>query len=472
MAMVFKDIFTPGIAQISYLIGDDSEGVAAVIDPRPDCEIYLEIARENGLTITHIFETHIHADFMSGARELAARLNNKAAICASGEGGATYGFDVKKIGDNDSFTFGVAQLTARHTPGHTPEHLSYEYGESGKPFFAVFTGDSLFADSVGRPDLLGGEQTEALVKQLHETIYNYFLKLPDHVLIHPCHGAGSACGPSIGNRLNSSIGFERKSNPFLQYPRYEDFKKAVLEGAPPAPRHYPRLKKINARGPEVQNGLPAVTPLTTHQFREMKGDKVNLLDTRSIFDFSGGHIEGAMNIAWRDELSVWGGWMLDPDKPILLVLEDDESLEKVVRLLWRVGFDQFAGYLAGGMARWANAGFPKISLPHMTVHQLKDEVGRDGLQVLDVRDDEEWKSGHIEGARHFFAAGLYECDPEGLKRGAPVATYCATGFRAMIAASILQARGFEKVHSVPGSITAWRNANYPLVKPSSARGEE
>ena len=219
MSLVFKTIQTEGIAELSYLVGDDDEGVAAVFDPRADCDVYIEAARQAGVAITHIFETHIHADLVSGSRELCARLET-AKIYASGEGGAEYGFNPEKIKDGDRFTFGAVIVTARHTPGHTPEHMSYLLSEADHPDepWAVLTGDSLFVSSAGRPDLLGEKFTRQLAEQQFHTLHDFYLNLPDHVMIYPNHGAGSPCGADIGARLSSTIGYERKFNNFLQFP--------------------------------------------------------------------------------------------------------------------------------------------------------------------------------------------------------------------------------------------------------------
>ena len=218
MTMIFESVKTDGIAQISYLVGDSGTGTAAVIDPRPNVKVYLQLARKFGVSITHIFETHIHADFMSGSRELAAQAGG-AKIYASGEGEASYDFDVEKIRGGDRFEFGGMVLTARHTPGHTPEHLSYELAEaeSEDQPWGVLTGDSLFVGSAGRPDLLGEEETEALTEKLFDTLREYYLKLDDGVIIYPCHGAGSACGADIGERPMSTIGYERRTNAFLHH---------------------------------------------------------------------------------------------------------------------------------------------------------------------------------------------------------------------------------------------------------------
>ena len=466
MAMVFERILTPGIAQLSYLIGDDDSGTAALLDPRPDCDIYLKLARANSLAITHVFETHIHADFMSGARELVHRLG-PPQLCVSGEGGAQYGFEAREIHDAERFEFGSIVLTARFTPGHTPEHLSYEISEKNRQDapWGVFTGDSLFVGSAGRPDLLGEQQADQLSEQLFKTLHDYYLRLHDGTLIYPCHGAGSACGAAIGDRPMSSVGYERRFNPFLNHDDVEEFKKFVRDGAPPEPHHYKRLKQLNAQGPPVLGRLPTAPPLPPAEFKEAveRGD-AQLVDTRQMLAFGGGHIAGAINIGPRPELSVWAGQMLEPDQPILLVLNDETNLEWFLQLFFRTGFTKFAGYLVGGMKAWDNAGFPIQRLPQMTVHQLKQ--GGNSLQILDVRSPSEWAGGHIPQARHRYVADLRD-DPDGLEgfdKQRPLAVYCDSGYRANVAASLLQARGFQEVHNVPGSWQAWTNAGYAVEK--------
>ncbi|MDF1587276.1 MBL fold metallo-hydrolase [Marinimicrococcus flavescens] len=464
MTIRFEQILTEGTAQLSYLVGDDAAGVAAVIDPRPDCEIYLETARRHGLAITHILETHIHADFLSGARELADRVGGDVKLCLSVEGGARYGFAHEPLRDGHRLELGGLVLTARFTPGHTPEHLAFLLADKDRAAspFAVLTGDSLFADSVGRPDLLGDEQTEALTRQLFATMRDFYLKLDDGVLIYPCHGAGSACGPDIGEKIATTIGFERRHNPYLQCADLESFKKATLGGSPPVPTHYPRLKKVNAEGPPVMRPGPRCPALPVAAFdAALRGD-VQLLDTRDMLAFGGGHIEGALNIAARPELSVWSGWLLDPQEPILLVLEDDRRVEEVVALLWRTGFTHFAGYLAGGMAAWQEAGRPLRRLRQSTVHEVSRQL--DEIQVVDVRAPDEWQGGHVPGAVHRFVPDLAR-SMDGLDRGRPVATYCASGFRASIAASLLARAGFADVRNIPGSWKAWRAAGLPVEKP-------
>lgn len=460
MAILFERIHTEGIAEISYVIGDDSTGVAAVVDPRADVSIYLEMARRLKMSLTHIFETHIHADLVSGARELAKQ-SGTAKIYASVEGEASYGFEVEPVRNGDLIDIGALRVTARHTPGHTPEHMSYELEEKGRGRpYAVLTGDSLFVNSAGRPDLLG-DNAEELASELYDTFFNYFAKLDDGVIIYPAHGAGSPCGADIGDRLESTIGYEKRFNPYFQKKDRSEFIEQALSTAPPEPTYYKRMKRINAEGPEVLGHLPTVPALAVDQFKyKLDNGKGILIDTRSALAFGGGHIEGALNIGASPMLTVWAGWLLDPQEPILLVLEDDTMVEKVTQLFVRSGYTRFAGYLAGGMGSWDTAGHRLVDVPQMTVHEV--ETCTSDLQVLDVRAPSEWEAGHIPCAKHVFVPEIVE-RLDGLDQARPVVTYCATGYRASTAASILQKRGFDDVRTMPGSWTAWNAAGLPIA---------
>src|SRR5437879_2103948 len=461
MSLVFKTIQTDGIAELSYLLGDDDEGVAAIFDPRSDVEVYIDMAREAKLAITHIFETHIHADLVSGSRELCARLDS-ARIYVSHEGGAKYEFEQEKVKDGDRFTFGETVVVARHTPGHTPEHVSYVLAEADHPGtpWCVLTGDSLFVSSAGRPDLLGADHTAELAAQQFQTLRDFYLKLPDHVMIYPNHGAGSPCGADIGARLSSTIGYERKFNKFLQFTDAKSFTEYAIKTAPPVPHYYPIMKKINAEGPKVLGNLPRVAGLSPKAFKDAIDKKAGVLvDVRNMLAFGGGHIAGALNIGGTPILSIWAGWMLDPEKPILLVLEDDDDLEKVLRLFVRTGYTKFVGYLIGGMKAWDAAGFPLERIGQMSVHELNER--QSSLQVLDARSPGEWKKGHVPGARHIFVPQLGKQMGE-LDRNKPTAVYCGSGYRASIATSILRPQGFNEIWNVPGSWEAWKKAKLPV----------
>jgi len=459
---VLESILTDGIAQLSYLVADTATGAAAVIDPRTDVEIYEKLARKHGVSITHIFETHIHADFVSGSRSLADRVGT-AEVYLSGVQ-ADYDFKANSVKDGQEFDFGSFTLTSRHTPGHTPEHLSYVLCEAKHPDrpWAVFTGDSLFVGSAGRPDLLGSNETDELAKALYETLYDFYLKLEDYVTIYPGHGAGSACGADIGDRLNSTIGYERRTNKFLSFPNFEAFRKFVIDDAPPVPWHYPELKQVNARGPVVMDRLPTIPALPPTEFRKVSREPgVTIVDTRSMLAFGGGHVPGGINIGDRPDLSAWVGQMFDLEQRLLLVVDDDSDVDEVQRLIVRTGHSQFAGYLAGGMKAWETAGMPMEQLEQMTVHDLHDQQEkRSRMTILDVRSPEEWNSGHIPGAEHHYLAEMRD-RITGLDKADRYVTYCASGYRASIASSLMQARGFQNVVNVPGSWDAWKAAGYP-----------
>jgi hydroxyacylglutathione hydrolase len=462
--VILETVRTDGLAHLSYLIGDRSSGRAAVIDPRRDVGIYLELARKHQLTITHAIETHIHADFVSGSRELAARTGT-AKVYVSVEGRARYGFAHEPLRDGYRLELGAVTLTSVHTPGHTPEHMAYLTTKNGKPW-GFFSGDFLFAGSVGRPDLLGAGQTPGLAKALLGSLRTALTPLPDALPLYPAHGAGSPCGANICDR-QSTVGHERRHNPALQFTDESAFILWVLRTAPPMPRYYPRMKRLNAQGPEVLRRLPRVEWLAPAAFqRRLAAGDVQLVDNQIMAAFGAGHIAGAWNIGPRPELSLWAGWMLDPAKPIALVLPRDEDLPEVQRQFLRVGFTNFAGCLKGGMDAWLSAGLPVQELSQVPVEVLNKLLPSRDFQLLDVRQPQEWDEGHLPGARYLFLGDL-RAKLENLDPDEPVVVYCASGYRASLAASLLQASGFRKVHNVPGSYAAWTAAGFPIVKPAN-----
>ena len=468
--MVIETVFTQGVAHLSYLVGDRATGKAAVIDPRRDVQVYIELAEKHQLSITHVLETHIHADFVSGTRELCDRLASAKAFL-SVEGGAKYGFECEKLSDGDQIDLGRVILTAKHTPGHTPEHMAFIASEGNRPeqAFAVFSGDCLFADSVGRPDLLGDDATDGLAAQLYRTLYEFFLELSDDVLVHAAHGSGSPCGANIGDRLVSTIGYERRNNQALQFKEEGKFIEFVLHNAPPEPVYYSRMKKINTDGPEVLGRLPSCKPLPPHEFAAaIKTSNAQLVDNRQMRGFGGGHIAGALNIGPRAELSIWAGWILDPKKPILLVLVDEADLPEVQWQLLRVGYSEFEGYLLGGMEQWDNNALPIIKLDQMSVQELNTVDPQTDLQIVDVRSPDEWQAGHVPGATYIFLPELEE-KANRLDKKKPVAVYCDSGYRASLASSILKRAGFSEVHNIPGSWKAWESAEYDVEEPTEKK---
>jgi hydroxyacylglutathione hydrolase len=465
--LIFEAIESGGIAAYSYFIGDAVTGKAAVIDPRRDVEAYVELARKHRLTITHAIETHIHADFVSGSRELADRAG--AAIFASVEGGSEYGFPVEPIRHGDELEVGGVVLKAIHTPGHTPEHMAFlasTRGRAGKAW-GLFTGDFLFAGSVGRPDLMGVANTGQLAHRLFESLQTAFRDLPDALPIYPAHGPGSPCGAGIVSRDGvPTLGIERRSNPAFQFEEVDAFIEDLLFRQPPVPYYWPRMKQINARGPEILGQLPTPQALKPGQFEALLADDaVQLLDTRHMMGFGGGHIAGALNIGHSPSISMWGGWLLDPDRPIALVLPPGREAREVVAWLVRVGLTDVAAVLDGGMDAWVMAGKKFETLDQISVHELNDRMTSDELVVLDVRQPSEWDHGHLPGARYLFLPEIPERSSE-LDRSKPLATYCGTGYRASIAASLLKRAGFA-VSNVPGSFGGWLAAGYDVSVPAA-----
>jgi hydroxyacylglutathione hydrolase len=331
--------------------------------------------------------------------------------------------------------------------------------------WGILTGDSLFVSSAGRPDLLGEKHTKQLAEQQFHTLRDFYLKMPDHVMIYPNHGAGSPCGADIGARLSSTIGYERKFNKFLQFDDVTKFTDYALASAPPVPKYYPVMKKVNAKGPEILGNLPRVRALPPRAFREAIDKKLGVLvDVRTMLAFGGGHIPGALNIGGSPILSIWAGWMLDPDEPILLVLESENDVEKIVRLFIRTGYSKFAGYLLGGMKAWDAVGFPLERIGQMSVHELNER--KSSLQVVDVRSPGEWKKGRVPGARHIFVPEVRKRMGE-LDRNKATAIYCGSGYRASIATSILKPEGFKELWNVPGSWEAWKKAKLPVEEGNS-----
>ena len=460
--MILETVESKGLAHLSYVLGDDDQGVCAVIDPRRDVSIYLDIARHNNCRITHIFETHIHADFVSGARELAAQSGAQIVGGVSDD----YAFELHQAHEGETFSLGELTIKVLETPGHTPEHISLlvSGGKGSSNPWAVFTGDTLFAGEVGRPDLLGEGSEQQLARQLFHSLRDKLFNLGDEIEIYPAHGSGSPCGGSIGDRLTSTIGYERLNLPKAQIQDEDEFVDAVLSGLPPAPSYYPRMKKINAQGPAIMGCLLNIAPMDADRFEEaMQDENVQVIDTREIVAFGGAHIAGAMNIALRDEFPVWSGWMLKPEQKILLVLTEESDLDTVQRHLLRIGIEKIGGFLRHGMRGWIEAGKPFQALPQMSVHDLHQRISNDEtLHLIDVRQDGEWEAGHIKCAFHCFVPELLKAELP-FDRSEPIAVYCGSGYRASIAASVLQGRGFTDVSVIPGSIIAWTGAGYELI---------
>lgn len=468
--MILRTIESEGLGHLSYFLADERAGVACVVDPRRDVDAYMALAKTHGVRISHIFETHAHEDFISGSRELAARTD---APVYTGPTTQIH-VDHRMLTDGDVVHIGALTLRAVHTPGHTPEHVCYVVsgGRGAQAPWGVFTGDALFAGDVGRPDLLGDGTEEDCARDLYRSIFQKLLPLGDELEVLPTHGAGSPCGGDIGDRASSTLGYERRHNPKLQAVNEDDFVDKELASLDPAPLYFPLVRERNVAGPNVLSCTPDVPLLAPRVFeKEREIDDTLVLDTRPIEAFGGAHIRGALNISLHHgAFPVWVGRMVRPHQRLLLVLEDERDLARVQRQLLRTGFENLVGFLGGGMPAWFTAGLPFDDIPQMSVQELKEQlVDNDtdhGLQIVDVRSDGEWRSGHIPRARHVYAP-LIAHHADEFQRTHPILTYCSTGFRASMAASVLKRIGFTKVYTVPGSFSAWQAAAYPTERPQA-----
>ena len=454
--MIFERIKAEGIAHNSYLIGSGSD--AAVIDPRRDCQVYIDLAQQKGLRIKYIFETHRNEDYVIGSIELE-HLTGAEIFHGSGLGWK-YGNTLR---DGQEFQIGRLRLSAIHTPGHTDESMSYALTDlsSGKATVMVFTGDALFVDEVGRTDLYGSEDAPRLAGNLYDSIFNRILLLGDGVILCPGHGAGSVCGMHIGDRDESTLGIERAQNPILQLKNKEEFIRYKLSEQLERPHYFRKMEVYNLEGPPLLGCMPLPVPLMPSECREEMERGAVVVDTSNPAAFGGAHIKGSYSI-WLEGLSAFAGWVLSYDRPILLVLEDQCHLERAVRYLIRLGYDRIQGYLKGGIEGWYNAEFPTEHLQLLSVHELKAKIDHgEELTILDDRAQDEWDEGHIRGAQHVYVGHLEERIAD-IPKDKPVAVVCNVGHRAGLGASILLREGCREVYSVLGSMTAWKAAAYPV----------
>lgn len=463
--------FVPGLAIASYIVGDEKTGDAVVVDPTRDVEDYVRFARDQGLHIRHIVETHVHADFVCGSRELKARLNDEAIVHCSGYGGDdwTQPYADRYVREGDTIEFGDVRLEFLHTPGHTPEHLCVllkDTSRSADVPWLLFTGDFLFVGDVGRPDLLGEEARQELAHQLYGSVFEKLPRLPDVTEIFPAHGAGSLCGKAIGSRRSSTVGYERRFNPSLQEQPEPDWTRSLLDQMPLAPPYFGRMKRVNQQGPAIIGPeLPGQKRWNAQEVDERVCEQCLIVDVRSKEAFAAAHIPEAINIPLGDNLPTWAGWVLPYDRPTLVILDDPADMGAVTTHLLRVGFDDVLGYLEGGMDEWQTGGFPLSTLGSASVHQLRQrlpEVADGSLTLLDVRTEKEWSDGHVEGAMHIHGGRLQEHFAD-VPRDKPVAVICGSGYRASIAASFLKREGFGDVTNIMGGMSAWQAAGFPAA---------
>lgn len=461
--MILDRVYTPGLAQVAYLVADETAGLVAVIDPRRDVECYLNWAAERGLRIAAILETHVHADFVSGARELAAATG--APIYASRLGEQS--FFHEPVGDSDEVAVGRLRLRALWTPGHTPEHLAYLLidPDRGPDPVALFSGDALFVGEVGRPDLLGAEETQRLAGKLYHTVVDRLSRLEDDVVVYPGHTAGSACGKKIGAAPQTTMGQEKRSSYAFQARAKDSFVRMVLAGMPKPPSYYPVLKRVNKAGPTLLADLPPGAALSPEEITARRAAGALVIDARSPQAFGEGHIPGSVFAGLGPNFTTWMGWLAPYDRELVLVLDDDRQYEEARTELRCIGLDAIAGYLAGGLTAWTAAGGAIQTLPQVSVHQMAEQLaGPQDRLVLDVRGDEEWDEGHIPGALHRYAGELAQGVDAPVDSTTPVAVVCGSGYRSSVAASLLQQRGYRDLVNVVGGMGAWDEARLPTTQ--------
>ncbi len=461
--MMLERFFTPGLAQVAYGISDDDTGVAAVIDPRRDVAVYTDWAAAHGLRIVAILETHIHADFVSGAGELAA---TGATVYASWFGDQT--FPHQSLADGEEVAVGNLCLRALWTPGHTPEHLTYLLIDParGPNPAALFSGDALFVGEVGRPDLLGEEQTRTLAEHLYRTVTGRLSRLDDALVVYPGHTAGSACGKQIGDAPTTTIGQEKRFSYAFQARSPDAFVRMVLDGMPKPPSYYPILKRVNRDGAAPLATLPAGQPLTPEDVAARQSNGALVIDTRSAQEFGTAHLPGAVFAGLGPNFPAWMGWLAPYDRDLVLVLDADDRFPEALTDLRRIGLDRVSGFLAGGLDAWRMAGWGIAQFPQMPVPDLATHLDgpTNGLTVLDVRNNEEWSHGHIPGAIHCFAGEIAQGAEPPLKDAGRVAVICGSGYRSSVAASLLAKRGWSNLANVPGGMNAWTEAGLPTMQ--------
>jgi hydroxyacylglutathione hydrolase len=465
--MYFKQFYLGCLAHASYMIGSDGE--AAVVDPRRDVDSYIEEAEAQGLEIRHIIETHLHADFVSGHRELAHRTGAK--IYFGAKAGAK--FDHVPVREGDEIRMGGVVLRFLETPGHTPESVSIlvvDRSVSDAPK-AVLTGDTLFIGDVGRPDLVGSSTSDPeasareLAGQLYDSLHDKLLTLPDSVEVYPAHGAGSLCGRNISSETSSTIGQQRQFNYALRPMPREEFVRMMTTDLPEAPRYFARDVAINRGGASELGDLPEPAALGARDVEALQRKGAIVLDTRPSAQYGTGHVPGSMHIGLSGQFASWAGALLSPQTPILLVAEDEEQVREARTRLARVGVDNVAGYLAGGILEWDRAGLPLATREQISVAELDERLREGRVRVVDVRRPGEWNSGHIASAIHLPLNELGE-KAGGLSKDEALAVVCAGGFRSSIATSVLEREGFTKVTNVVGGMGAWRAANLEVSAPA------
>jgi len=474
--MLLQRFYDAKLAQASYLIGCGESGQSVVIDPNRDVQQYLDAATARGLRVTHVTETHIHADFVSGSRELAARTG--AALYLSGEGGPdwTYAFageaGATLIGEGDALEVGSVRIEAVHTPGHTPEHLVFlvtDTAAATAPIAAV-TGDFVFVGDVGRPDLLEKVvEVEGSMDAAARTLFHSlqrFKTQPDYLQIWPGHGAGSACGKDLSSVPHSTVGYERLFNWAFAVAGEEKFVRLILEGQPEAPRYFGEMKRINRCGPRVLGELPRPEPMAASALPEVMKRGATVIDTRPALAYAAGHVPGTLNLPLDQSFTGWAGWLVPYTGALYLLIDQNRGrgLREAVRDLAMIGLDRVAGYFGtDAIAAWSNGRRPG-TISQITASELARQLGEGAASVIDVRARSEWETGHLPGVAHIPLGNLPE-HLSRLPRNRPLVVHCQGGARSAIAASLLQANGFGNVFNLKGGLAEWAAGGFPIQRP-------
>jgi hydroxyacylglutathione hydrolase len=455
--MYFEQFYLGCLAHASYMLA--SGGEAVVVDPQRDVELYLQAAQDHGATIRHIFETHLHADFVSGHQELASRTG--ATIYMGAQAGAT--FPHVAVGDGFALQFGEASIRVLETPGHTAESICLLVTNQEKsPLpFAVLTGDTLFIGDVGRPDLSPRHTPAQLAGLLYDSLHGKLLTLSDEVLVYPAHGAGSLCGKNMRAERSSTIGTERLTNYALQIKSREDFVAQLTANLPARPEYFLKDAEINRTGAAALSELAPLEAVSPQELEARLEAGEIALDVRAGDAFAAGHVPGSINIALSGQFASWAATVLGLSAHPVLIAQDEPQLEEARLRLARVGIEAVGGFLAGGVAAWQQAGLPLAVIAQITPEELLARWREGKLQILDVRREPEWEAGHIDGAAWWPLDHFKVSAPE-IDRDAPLAVHCKSGYRSMIATSLLHRAGFRHVLNLSGGIDAWQHAKLPV----------
>jgi len=461
----FKQFYLGCLAQASYMIGSDGE--AAVVDPRRDVDEYLEEAKAQGLAIKYVVETHLHADFVSGHRELAERTG--ATIVIGARAGAA--FPHLGVRDGDEIRIGKVTLRFLETPGHTPESVSVLVvdSEAGSEPKLVLTGDTLFIGDVGRPDLAGaaGHTPEQMASMLYDSLHDKLLRLPDAVGVFPAHGAGSLCGRNISQETSSTIGEQRLTNYALRPMPKSDFVRLATADLPEVPPYFGMDVAINRAGASPLAGRPLPPALAPGEVLARARDGALVLDVRSAAAFGAGHVPGSWNIGLTGQFAAWAGTLVDPKREVLIAADDEAHVAEARLRLSRVGLEKVIGHLAGGIAAWQAAGHDLATLPQWPVDELRAQLEETAsLQLVDVRRPAEYTAGHVPRARNVPLDRLQR-ESAALDRSRPIAVVCASGYRSSTACSLLRQQGFTgPLHNIVGGTTGWIAAGFPTERPA------